>query len=162
MKSIVNLILTGERKIDQDAESIVVVPEFIESLLPHNKGDYNLYFLGCIEEFLRRCNNEEKVDVLKVLYENENVTHAVSIMSTIIKKPKYLKQNAFSDNLDSALSNFLTSGEVHPIITLSIYFYIESIAKSTIVNGEIIQSDYEKIIEFHSIKRDLRDLFIID
>lgn len=162
IKSLVNLILTGEKEISQDGESIVVVQEFIESLLPNNKDDYNLYFIGCIEEFLRSCKNEEKVDVLKVLCENENLIHGVSLMNTIIKKPTSLKQNDFSDTVDSALSNFLINGEVHPVITLSLYFYIESIAKSTIVNGEITQGDYENIIEFHSIKRDLRDLFIIE
>jgi hypothetical protein len=159
MKSIVNLILTGERKIDQDGESITVVQEFIESLLPHHKEDYNLYFLFCIEDYLNNCSKEEKVDILKVLCENENLIHGVSLMNTIIKKPKSFQQNDITDTVDSVLLNFLTEGEAHPIITLSIYFYIESIVNSPIMNGEITKSDYDEILEFHSIKRDLKELF---
>jgi hypothetical protein len=158
IKSLVNIILTSEKKINQDGEFIPLTQEFIDSLI-NIDDDYNLYFLSCIENFLSNCSKEEKVDVIKVLCENEDLLHGVSIMNTIIKNPKSLKQSDFSDTVDSVLSNYLTDGELHPIITLAIYFYIESVAKIEVNSGEIALSDYEKIVEFHSIKRDLKDLF---
>lgn len=159
IKSLVNLILTGEKKINQGVKSIAVVQEFTDSLPSNNSDEYNIYFLSCIENFLSSCSKEEKVDVIKVLCENENLLHGVSIANGLIGNSKSSKQNDYSDTIDSLLSNFIIGGQVHHILTLSIYFYIESIAKINVTNGGITISDYKKLIKFHSIKRDLKDDF---
>ncbi|NDP21455.1 MAG: hypothetical protein GZ091_10290 [Paludibacter sp.] len=154
------LVLTGERKINQNGQSITVVQEFTDSLPSNNGDDYNIYFLSCIEEFLSSCSQHEKVDLIKVLYENEDIITGVSFINKLITNSKSLNQNDFSGTVDAALASFIIDNEVHPIITFLFYFYIESISKSTIVNGEITKNDYEKIIKFHSIKRDLKQLFV--
>jgi hypothetical protein len=160
IKSLLNLILTGDRIIDQDGELITLVQEFMDSLPSNNGDDYNIYFLSYIEEFLSNCSQEEKVDLIKVLYENEDIMRGVSLINTLVTNSKSLKQNDFSGTVDSVLARYIIDNEVHPILTFSFYFYIETISKITIVNGQITKSDYEKIIEFHSIKRDLNELFI--
>ena len=158
IKSLANLILTGEKKINQDGEFIPITQEFIDSLI-NIDDDYNLYFLSCIENFLSNCSKEEKVDVIKVLCENEDLLHGVTLINGMVANSKSSKQNDSLDTIDSMLTNFINKGEVHHILTLSLYFYIESIAKIDIKNREIALSDYEKVVEFHSIKRDLKDLF---
>lgn len=159
IKSLVNIILTGEKKINQDGESITVVQEFTDSLPSNNSDEYNIYFLSCIENFLSNCSKEEQVDIIKVLCENEDLLHGVSLINGMVASSKTPKQDDSSDTIDTVISNFIVNGQVHHILTLSIYFYIESIAKITFNNGEIAISNYEKIVEFHSIKRDLKDLF---
>ena len=61
IKSLVNIILTGEKKINQDGEAITVVQEFTDSLPANNSDEYNIYFLSCIENFLSSCSKEEKL-----------------------------------------------------------------------------------------------------
>ncbi|OCB78849.1 hypothetical protein [Flavobacterium crassostreae] len=159
IKSLVNLILTGEKKINQDVEFIPITQELVNSLI-NIDGNYNMYFLSCIENFLSSCSKEEKVNVIKVLCENEDLLHGVSLVNGLIANSKSSNPNNSPDTIDSVILNFLIKGQVHHILTLSIYFYIESIATTNILNGKISKNDYEKIIEFHSIKRDLKDLFI--
>ncbi|CAM3132785.1 hypothetical protein [Flavobacterium frigoris] len=158
IKSLINLILTGERKIDQDSQLITVVQGFTDSLSSNNSDDYNIYILIHIEEFLSSCSQEEKVDIIKVLFDNEDLITGVLFINRLTDS-KSLKENDFSDTLNSTLASYIIDNEVHPILTFSFYFYIESISKITIVNGQMTKSDYKKIIEFHSIKRDLKKLF---
>lgn len=158
IKTLVNLILTGEKEINQDLVFIPVTQEFVNSLNNIN-DDYNLYFLSCIENFLSSCSKEEKVDVIKVLCENQDLLHGVSLINGMIANSKSLKQNDSTDTIDSMLSNFIIDGQVHRILTLSIYFYIETIAKINVINRKVTINDYKKSVEFHSIKRDLKDLF---
>ena len=160
IKSLINLILTGDMVIDQEGELITLDQDFMDSLPSSNGDDYNIYFLSCIEYFLKSCSQHEKVDLIKVLYDNEDIVTGVSFINTLVTDSKSLNQNDFSDTVDSALASFIVENEVHPIIVFSFYFYIESISKSTIINGEITKSEYEKIIKFHSSKRDLKELFI--
>lgn len=105
------------------------------------------------------CSQEEKVDIIKVLFENDDLITGASLINRLVTNSKSLKQNDFSDTVNSVLASFIIDHEVHPILTLPLYFYIESISKSTIINGEITKIDYQKILEFHSIKRDLKDVF---
>lgn len=158
IKTLVNLILTGEKEINQDLVFIPVTQEFVNSLNNIN-DDYNLYFLSCIENFLSSCSKQEKVDVIKVLCENQDLLHGVSLINGMIANSKSLKQNDSTDTIDSMLSNFIIDGQVHRILTLSIYFYIETIAKINVINRKVTINDYKKSVEFHSIKRDLKDLF---
>jgi hypothetical protein len=159
MKSLINLILTGEREMIEKGKTIRVTQEFIDSLSLTTCDDYNLYFLSRIEDFLSSCSQEEKVDIIKVLFENEDLITGVLFINKLVTASKSLKQNDFSDTLNSALASYIIDNEVHPILTFSFYFYIESISKITIVNGQITKSYYKKIIEFHSIRRDLKEVF---
>ena len=151
------MILTGERKIDQDNQLITVVHEFVDSLSSSNSDDYNTYFLSRIEDFLSSCSQEEKADIIKVLFANEDIITGVLFIHKLGgTDSKSLDQKDFSDALNSVLASFIINLNVDPVITLSLYFYIESISKITIVKGQITKTDYEKVIEFHSIKRDLK------
>lgn len=109
---------------------------------------------------MKSCSQQEKVDLIKILYENEDLVTGVSFINRLVTDSKSLNQNDFSGTVDAALASFIIDNEVHLIIAFSFYYYIESISKSTIVKGEITKSEYEKIIKFHSSKRDLKELFI--
>jgi hypothetical protein len=159
IKSLIDLILTGEREMNENVKTIRVTQEFINSLSSTTCDDYNLYFLSHIEDFLSTCSQNEKFDISKVLCENDDLIAGASLIYTITTNANLLEQNNSSHTIDTVLSNFVINEEVHPVLTLSIYCYIESISKITIVNGQITKSDYKKIIEFHSIKRDLKKLF---
>ena len=158
IKSLVNLILTGEKKINNNKTLITVCQEFLDSASFNNSDDYNLYYLNCIEVFLNNCNNEERVNLVKVFYENDDLVTGVLLINTLVTNSKSIKQTDFSDTINSMLANFVANGEVDDILSLSLYFYIERVSKLTIINGELSRSDYEQTIKFHSMKRDLNDL----
>ena len=158
MKSLINLILTGEKKIDHNSQLITVGQEFMDSLSLNKSDDYNTYFLSRIEEFLCSSSQKEKVDITKILLENEDLITGVLLINRLINDSTSFNHNDFSDTLDSVIASFNLDHKVDPVLTLSLYFYIESISNITIANGQITKSDYKKIIKFHSIKRDLKEL----
>lgn len=159
IKSLINLILTGEKEVNHNHNSITVTQEFLDSPRSNNCQEYNLFFLHYIEVFLKNCTIEDRINLVKVLYENIDLVTVVLLTNLLDTNSESINQNDFSNSINSMLANFVTNGEVDDILSLSLYFYIERVSKLTIINGEVSRSDYEHTIKFHSIKRDLNDLF---
>lgn len=160
IKSLINLILTGEREIALNDDPIIVIEEFTNSLTPNMNDTYNLYFLNRIDNFLGTCNNEERVDLLKVYLENDVLVFGVAFMDRLVTKSAMLGKIDLSDNLNSVFFSFVNDREVHPILFFSLYFYVENVLKITIVNGMVSKADYKKVIKYNSIKREIDDVSI--
>jgi len=159
IKSLINLILTGEREITINENPIIVVEEFANSLTTYDRDTYNLYFLNRIEKFLESSNDEERFDLLKVYLENDILMTGVTIMNGLGTESKTLGKNDFPDILNSVLLSFIAGREVHQILCFSLYFYIENLSKTKIVNGMIPTTEYKEIIYYNSIKRDIDEVF---
>lgn len=158
-QSLVNLILTGEREITVNNDPILITQEFIDAISQYSSNTYNLYFLNRIEIFLESCNNEERFDLLKVYQENDVLLIGASIMSKLFAKSVKLAGNDFSEILNTIFSDFVVAKEVHPVLCFAMYFYLENLSKINIVNGKVSRTDYQKVIKFNSIKRDIKDVY---
>lgn len=159
IESLVNLILTGEREITINIEPIIVTQEFIVALSQYSSNSYNSYFLNQIEIFLESCNNEERFNFLKFYQENDVLLIGASILSEQLADSAKLEGKDFSEILDSMFSDFIVNKKVHPVLCFAIYFYIENLSKINIVNGMVSRTDYQKAINFNSIKRDIKDVY---
>lgn len=161
IKSLVNLILTGEKEITVNNDPIIVTQEFVDAISQYDRNTYNLYFLNKIESFLKSCNNEERFDLLKFYHENNVLLIGASILNKQLADSAKLEGKDFSEILDSMFSDYIVNKEVHPVLCFAIYFYVENLAKINIVNGMVSRNEYQKAIKFNSIKRDVKDVYDI-
>ena len=153
IKSLVNLILTGERKINHYLEFIPITQEFVNSLINIDDDYYNIHFLHCIALFLDECNVSERNDIMKIYKEN-----VIFIFGTLILNGQ-LMDVALEENkdlhtvLDDIFSDYLTYKKLQPTLCLAIYFYIENLSQIEFNDRLILKSEYEKVIQCNSIKR---------
>lgn len=151
IKSLVNLILTGEKEINVNDNPIILTQEFIEALSQYNSNSYNSYFLNQIESFLETCNNDDRFDLLKFYQENDVLLIGASILNEQLADSAKLEGKDFSEILDSMFSDFIVNKKVHLVLCFAIYFYIENLSKINIVNGMVSRTDYQKAINFNSV-----------
>ncbi|MGM8362442.1 hypothetical protein ACSV4D_11050 [Flavobacterium sp. ARAG 55.4] len=161
IKSLVNLILTGEKEINVNNNPIIVTQEFLVAISEYSRNTYNLYFLNRIESFLESCNNNDRCDLLKFYQENNVLLIGASILNEQLADSAKLEGKDFSEILDSMFSDYIVNKEVHPVLCFAIYFYVENLSKINIVNGMVSRKEYQKAIKFNSIKRDVKDVYDI-
>lgn len=159
IRSLINLVLTGGRDIINNSNPIIIDPKFTDSLSCNNGNNYNEYFLNCIRLFLETCRYEERIDLLSVYQDNHLLLVGTSILNGLLFDSAIAEGNDFETILDSMFSDYITDGEVTPTLCIVIYFYIENLSNINIVDGIVSRSEYEKTINFNSIKRDLNDVF---
>lgn len=159
--SLVNLILTGEKEITVNNDPIIVIQEFVDAIAQYNRNTYNFYFLNRIESFLETCNNDDRLDLLKFYEENDVLLIGASILNEQLADSAKLEGKDFSEILNSMFSDYIVNKEVHPVLCFAIYFYVENLSKIKIVDGMVSRKEYQKVIEFNSIERDVKDVYDI-
>ena len=153
IKSLVNLILTGEKEISQDGESIPITQEFVDSIVNEDDDFYNLHYLNCIALFLDECESQERIDIMKIY--NENI---IFIFGTLILNGQLMDAAITEDKdvhtiLDEIFSDYVIYKRLQPTLCLAIYFYIENLSKIEFKDRLISRFEYEKFIQYNSIKR---------
>jgi hypothetical protein len=154
---LMNTILTGQSNISFVNDKLLLKTAYISSILETKNDHYNIYFLSCIEQFLKDCDLNDREKLFCFFIENDIYFSGVYFLND-------LDENAATETLISGkslmLTEFVQTHKLSKSLILTLYFYIENSSKVKIVDNSISREEYHKILEFNSKKRDFTNIEI--
>ncbi len=155
---LINLILTSNKELIVENEYIKLSEGYFLSMEEYAKGKQSKYFYQCIHAFLASISQEEKADIIKILIENDTLLLA-AMMTDQLKSKKPIDLN--QDNkavFNKMLFDFLCGNRMDPIISSTLYFYLENLHRLKIKEFSITKAEYERVLEFNAQARNNEDI----
>lgn len=159
LQSLVNVILTGDEKSPQGEEPIILGEEFLNSVSNPKDDSFNLYFLDRIEKFLANRGKNDRVDMVKVFYDNDDLLSGAYILTNISNKDHRIEDEDFAEKFNKIMLEFVIGGDIHIALCVTLYFYIENLARINSKNRRISIAMYNKALMQNSRKRDVNSVF---
>ncbi|MGV8994529.1 MAG: hypothetical protein ACOH1O_10540 [Flavobacterium sp.] len=157
LESLVNVILTGDEKNPQGEHPIQLDGEFLSSISNPADDSFNLCFLDRIHKFLENRGESDRVDLVKVFYDNVDLLAGAFIWTVLTNKNHKINQEISMDQ-NKIMFDYVSVGTAHLALSLTLYFYVENLAGLNISNDTISIDTYNKAIFENSIKRDMESV----
>ena len=157
LKSLINVILTGDEKSPQGEGSIELDGEFLASIDNPKDDSFNLYFLDRIEKFLTKCGKNDRVDMVRVFYDNVELLSGAYIWTVLTNKNHKIDQELYMDK-NKIMLEYVSGEKAHMALCLTLYFYVENLTRINIKNRKISIDIYNNAIIENSTKRDMESV----
>ncbi|WP_158211152.1 hypothetical protein [Myroides phaeus] len=161
---LINLILTGKKEVAIEDDCIKLSEGYKFSMEEYAQAKQSTHFYKCIFEFLEHLNQQQKVDVVKIIVEND-VLLTTAILTDLIESKKPINGNQDNEaEFNKMMFEFLTGINTHSVIYKELYMYLENLHRLEIKEFTITKVEYERVLKFNAQVRtneDILNMFII-
>ncbi|MDM1404504.1 hypothetical protein [Myroides marinus] len=161
---LINLILTGKKEVTIEDDCIKLSEGYKFSMEEYAHAKQSTHFYRCIFEFLEHLNQQQKVDVVKIIVEND-VLLTTAILTDLIESKKTINGNQDNEaEFNKMMFEFLTGINTHSVIYKVLYMYLENLHRLEIKEFAITKREYERGLKFNAQERnneDILNMFII-
>lgn len=161
---LINLILTGNKDIFIEHDSIKLSDGYKFSMEEYAKAKQSTHFYRCIHEFLEPLTQQQRVDIVKIIAENDVLVTA-ALLTDLIESKKPI--NANQDNeaeFNKMMFEFLSGINTDSVIYRVLYMYLENLHRVEVKEDCISGIEYDKVLKFNEQARtneDILNMFII-
>lgn len=162
---LINLILTGNKEITIANEFIKLSEGYKFSIQEYAQAKQSKHFYRCIQEFLVSLTQQQRVDIIKIIAEND-VLLTTAILTDLIESKKAINTNQDNETVfNKMIFEFLSGNNTHSVIYRVLYLYLENLHRLEIKEVTITKKVYERILKFNTQSRsneDILNMFIFD
>lgn len=155
---LINLILTGNKELIIESERIKLSEGYKFSMKEYAQAKQSTHFYQCIHEFLEPITRRQRVDIVKIIIENDVLVTA-ALLTDLIESKKPI--NANQDNeaeFNKMMFEFLTGINTHSVIYKVLYMYLENLHRVDIKEFSIHKQEYERVLNFNNRSRSKEDI----
>ncbi|MDM1456696.1 hypothetical protein HX025_08520 [Myroides odoratimimus] len=155
---LINLILTGSKEVVIEDECIKLSEGYFLSMEEYTQAKQSTHFYKCIHEFLEPLTQQQRVDIVKIIAEND-VLVAAALLTDLIESKKPI--NANQDNeveFNKMMFEFLSGINTDSVIYKVLYMYLENLHRIEIKEFSITKVEYVRILKFNAQTRNNEDI----
>lgn len=161
---LINLILTGNKEVVIENNCLKLSEGYNFSMEEYAQGKQSTHFYRCIHEFLEPLTQQQRVDIVKIIAEND-VLVAAALLTDLIESKKPINGNQDNEaEFNKMMFEFLTGINTHSVIYKVLYMYLENLHRLEIKEFTITKVEYERVLKFNAQVRtneDILNMFII-
>ncbi|MVX36658.1 hypothetical protein [Myroides sp. LoEW2-1] len=117
------------------------------------------HFYRCIQEFLVSLTQQQRVDIIKIIAEND-VLLTTAILTDLIESKKAINTNQDNETVfNKMMFEFLRGTNTDSVIYRVLYLYLENLHRLDIKNLTISNNEYKRVLIFNNQKRSKREIF---
>ncbi|MGS4346433.1 hypothetical protein ACKUSY_12725 [Myroides odoratus] len=155
---LINLILTGSKELSIEDGYIELSEGYKFSMDEYTQAKQSTHFYRCIHELLDSLNQQQKVDIVKIIAEND-VLVTTALLTDLIESKKPI--NANQDNeakFNKMMFEFISGINTDSVIYKVLYMYLENLHRIEIKEFSITKVEYVKVLKFNAQARNNEDI----
>lgn len=150
---LINLILTGSKEVVIENDCIKLSDGYKFSVEEYAQANQSTHFYQCIIEFLDDLNQQQKVNIIKIIVEND-VLLTTAILTNLMESKKTISDNQDNEAVfNKMMFEFLGSINTHSVIYRVLYMYLENLHRVEVREGHISEIEYNKVLNFNEQER---------
>lgn len=161
---LINLILTGSKEVVIEDECIKLSEGYFLSMEEYAQAKQSTHFYQCIHEFLKPLTQQQRVDIVKIIAENDVLVTA-ALLTDLIESKKPINTNKDNEaEFNKMMFEFLSGINTDSVIYRVLYMYIENLHRVEVVVDCISEIEYDKVLKFNKQARtneDILNMFVI-
>ncbi|MDM1347550.1 hypothetical protein HX017_10730 [Myroides marinus] len=162
---LINLILTGNKEVAIEHNCIKLSDGYKFSMEEYAQAKQSTHFYGCIHDFLEPLTQQQRVDIIKIIAEND-VLVTTALLTDLLESKKTINDNLDNEAVfNKMMFEFLSGNNTHSVIYRVLYLYLENLHRLEIKKVTITKEVYERILKFNTQSRsneDILNMFIFD
>lgn len=155
---LINQILTGSKELIIENDCVKLSEGYKFSIEEFAQSKQSTHFYKCIFEFLEPLNQQQKVDVVKIIIEN-NVLLTTAILTDLMESKKPINGNLDNEAVfNKMMFEFLSGIKTDSVIYKLLYMYLENLHRLKIKEFTITKKEYKRVLKFNAQARNNEDI----
>ncbi|MDM1514114.1 hypothetical protein [Myroides odoratimimus] len=146
---LINLILTGNKEVVIVDDCVKLSDGYKFSMEEYAQGKQSTHFYECIVEFLDDLSRQQKVDIIKIIVEND-ILLTTAILTDVLESNRAINMNPDNEAMfNKMMFEFLTGISTNSIIYRVLYLYLENIHRLESKDFTIKKQEYMELLNFN-------------